>query len=149
MKTNALFAVISALGIASASAQYSIDWYSVDGGGGTSSGGAYTLSGTIGQPDAGTMAGGGYTLSGGFWSVVALQTPGAPLLTVTRMGVDVVVSWPTADAAGFVLEEVSALTGNPVPWLGPSPLVKTTNGNVISVTVPAPVGMKYFRLRKP
>jgi hypothetical protein len=48
-------------------ATYSIPWYTVDGGGGTSSAGDYTLSGTAGQYDAGTLAGGGYTLTGGFW----------------------------------------------------------------------------------
>jgi hypothetical protein len=41
------------------------------GGGGTSSGGAYTLSGTIGQADASSpMSGGAYTLTGGFWAGV-------------------------------------------------------------------------------
>ena len=44
-------------------AQYSLDWFSIDGGAGTSTGGVYSVSGTIGQPDAGTMAGGSYTLS--------------------------------------------------------------------------------------
>ncbi len=51
-----------------AAAQPTIDWYTVDGGGGTSTGGQFTLSGTIGQPDAGTMSGGSFTLLGGFWS---------------------------------------------------------------------------------
>ena len=47
---------------------YTIDWWTVDGGGQSepdSSG--YTLSGTTGQPDADSLSGGGYTLSGGFW----------------------------------------------------------------------------------
>ncbi len=47
--------------------QYEISWSTIDGGGGTSSGGDFVLSGTIGQPDAGVMAGGSYVLSGGFW----------------------------------------------------------------------------------
>jgi len=47
---------------------YSIDWWTVDGGGQTQPGGTgYMLSGTIGQPDADGWSGGGYTLSGGFW----------------------------------------------------------------------------------
>ena len=33
--------------------QYSIDWYKIAGGGGTSTGGTYAVSGTIGQHDAG------------------------------------------------------------------------------------------------
>lgn len=39
-------------------ADYSIDWYTIDGGGGQISGGAYTLTGTIGQPDAAYSSGG-------------------------------------------------------------------------------------------
>ena len=65
-------------------ADYSLDWSTLDGGGGTSTGGVYSVSGTIGQPDAGAMSGGSFTLVGGFWGIVAaLQTPGARLLTIT------------------------------------------------------------------
>jgi len=40
---------------------YSIDWHKVSGGGGTSTGGVYSVSGTIGQHDAGgPMIGGAY-----------------------------------------------------------------------------------------
>ena len=47
---------------------YTLDWWTVDGGGATfSTGGGYSLGGTAGQPDAGVLAGGGYTLGGGFW----------------------------------------------------------------------------------
>src|SRR6266487_2900088 len=64
---------------------YSIDWFTVDGGGGTSTGGVYSVSGTIGQPDAGKMSGGNFTVDGGFWGITAaVLTPGAPLLTITR-----------------------------------------------------------------
>ena len=52
---------------------FSIDWYTIDGGGGTSSGGGFTLSGTIGQPDAGVLSGGGFTLTGGFWAIAGAQ----------------------------------------------------------------------------
>ena len=49
--------VIAGLAISAASAvehaDYSVSWYTFDGGGGTSAGGDYTLMGTIGQPDAG------------------------------------------------------------------------------------------------
>jgi hypothetical protein len=36
-------------------AQSPVDWSTIDGGGGTSTGGIYTVSGTFGQPDAGTL----------------------------------------------------------------------------------------------
>ena len=52
---------------ASAGGSYTLDWYTVDGGGGTSSSASYSLSGTIGQPDASVLSGGSYTLAGGFW----------------------------------------------------------------------------------
>ncbi len=47
---------------------YDLSWWTADGGGQTfSTGGGYSLGGTIGQPDAGLLTGGGYTLGGGFW----------------------------------------------------------------------------------
>ena len=48
---------------------YGLSWWTADGGGHTfSTGGNYSLGGTIGQPDAGLLTGTGYNLSGGFWS---------------------------------------------------------------------------------
>ncbi len=47
---------------------YDLTWNVIAGGGATSStGGTYSLNGTIGQADAGTMNGGSYSLIGGFW----------------------------------------------------------------------------------
>ena len=66
MKIQGLSLLFTFLCAASASAQnYRIEWFTIDGGGGTSSGGQYTLSGTIGQPDAGELKGGNYVLEGG------------------------------------------------------------------------------------
>jgi len=63
------------------SGTYSVDWHTVDGGGGTSTGGGFELSGTIGQHDAGPddagMSGGTFDLVGGFWAVsLPLAVPG-------------------------------------------------------------------------
>jgi hypothetical protein len=55
-----------------ASGKYELSWYTIDGGGGRSSGGDFTLTGTTGQPDAAYSRGGNYELLGGFW-------PGGPL----------------------------------------------------------------------
>lgn len=53
---------------------YDLTWSTVDGGGYTfSTGGGYTLGGTIGQADAGTLGGGSYTLDGGFWGGGAMS----------------------------------------------------------------------------
>jgi len=53
-----------------------IDWWTVDSGGGASSGGAFALSGTSGQPDAGVLqsANGTLRLEGGFWAGAAPQS---------------------------------------------------------------------------
>jgi hypothetical protein len=45
-----------------------LSWWTVDGGGGESSGGSYTLTATAGQPDAGTLYGCWKVLDGGLWS---------------------------------------------------------------------------------
>jgi hypothetical protein len=50
---------------------YAIDWWTVGGGGGTSTGGDFALSGTVGQPDAGRMSGDSYAVEGGFWASLA------------------------------------------------------------------------------
>src|SRR5437660_7389128 len=86
---------------------YSIDWSTIDGGGGTSTGGVYQVSGTLGQPDAGpTMSGGNYSVDGGFWGLTAVvQTPGAPLLSITHTRTNTVtVSWPFP-STGFRLQQ--------------------------------------------
>lgn len=49
---------------------YDLSWWTVDGGGGTSTGGNLELTGTVGQPDAGAAAGGTLTLGGGFWGAI-------------------------------------------------------------------------------
>ncbi|MFH1615981.1 MAG: hypothetical protein ABIG61_12970 [Planctomycetota bacterium] len=46
---------------------YALEWHTIDGGGGTSSGGQYVVTGTIGQHDAAYSEGGQYELLGGFW----------------------------------------------------------------------------------
>jgi hypothetical protein len=118
---------------------YSIDWYKVSGGGGTSTGGVYSVSGTIGQHDAGgPMTGGAYAVTGGFWALYAVQTPGAPLLTITYFGNQAVVSWPPA-VSGWTLQTNNNLSiGTWGNYLG------TVVNN--SVTNSSPRGNLFFRL---
>ncbi len=130
------------LPLATFAQSYSIDWYKISGGGGTSSGGAYSLSGTIGQPDAsGAMTGGSYSLTGGFWALYTVQTPGAPLLTITYIGSQAVISWP-ASATGFTLQTNNNLaTGTWGNYSGA--IVNNT------VTNAPPKGNLFFRLVNP
>src|SRR6476620_2415367 len=60
----------AALTYAQVGGGFDLVWSTVDGGGGTfSTGGGYSLGGTVGQPDAGRHTGGAFTLDGGFWGV--------------------------------------------------------------------------------
>ena len=128
--------------------QYAINWSTIDGGGGTSTGGVYSVSGTIGQPDAGVMSGGGYSLTGGFWGIVAaVQNPPAPLLSVTRSNTTVVVAWPGPEA-GWKLQATTALLPGGSVWTEIPPPYQT-KGADLQFTEPSPVGNKFYRLHKP
>ncbi len=49
---------------------YSINWSAIDGGAGSSTGGVYSVRGTIGQADAGgPLTNGQYSITGGFWAL--------------------------------------------------------------------------------
>ncbi len=148
LRTGLLLPGLLAAAVASAQ-NYSVDWFTIDGGGGTSTGGVYTVSGTIGQPDAGTMSGGAYTLSGGFWGIVAaVQTQGAPWLTVFRTSTNtVVVSWPLP-AEGWVLEATNVLSAGGVAWPQLAPPYET-NGANLQFAEPSPTGNRFYRLHKP
>jgi hypothetical protein len=127
--------------------QYSIDWYKVAGGGGTSTGGTYQVNGTIGQPDAGVpMAGGNYSLTGGFWSLISVvQTSGLPNLTITHAGNSVIVSWP--NTGSYTLQQNGNLA-MPAGWTTSGYSITASNGTN-SITISPPTGKLFFRLSNP
>ena len=127
---------------------YSIDWYTIDGGGGTSTGGVYSVSGTIGQPDAGRLSGGAYTVEGGFWGIIAaVQTPGAPRLTITRTPTNTVaVSWPSP-STGYVLQQNTNSIAS-VNWSN-APGTIQDDGTTKTLVVNPPTGNRFYRLFKP
>jgi hypothetical protein len=140
-----LFAGVIAGGMGLHAQSFSIDWHKVAGGGGTSTGGVYSVSGTIGQHDAGQLSGGNYNLVGGFWGIIAaVQTPGTPVLTITRTATNsVVVSWPYP-SAGFSLQQNSDL--RTTSWTPPAQSV-STNATINWIVVNPPVGNLYYRLK--
>jgi hypothetical protein len=123
---------------------YSIDWYKIAGGGGTSTSGVFSVSGTIGQPDAGgAMSGGNFSVTGGFWSLIAVvQTAGAPWLTITHSGHSVIISWPSP-STGFVLQQNSNLATTNWTTSG----VISDDGTNKSITITSPTGNLFFRLQ--
>lgn len=130
---------------------FSITWFTFDGGGGTSTGGGYALSGTVGQPEAGPANGGGYSLLGGFWGVTSvLQAPGAPILNIERFADGNVRLFWNLSASEFQLEQTAALTEPQADTIWtPVTQPHQTNTTQITVTAPATAGNRVFRLRKP
>jgi hypothetical protein len=124
---------------------YSIDWFTVDGGGGTSTGGVYSVSGTIGQPDVDKTSGGNYTLEGGFWGVVAaVQVTGSPVLSIrSSAGNAVVVVWPYPSTGFGLQQNANAGTTN---WLSATN-VPVHVGNEWQVTVPLSASNRFYRLK--
>jgi hypothetical protein len=123
--------------------QFAIDWFTIDGGGGTSAGGSYSASGTIGQPDAGgPMTNGQFSITGGFWVLpIAVQVSGEPMLSISPAGPgQASISW-SPNTPGFVLQETAALS--PAGWSN------SPSGTANPVTVPALLPSKFYRLFKP
>jgi len=145
MKTALLGICLTAVALPLA-AEYRIDWFTMDGGGGRSSGGNYSLVGTIGQPDAGSMAGGNFSLVGGFWSLPmgGLESV-IPGLRIHVAGSDVVLSWENP-STGYKLQ--SSPTLSPTAWVD-VPGVPVVNGSDKQVNYLLQPGHRFFRLFKP
>jgi hypothetical protein len=148
MKTKLiLFCLLTFTFCLRASAQsYSIDWYKIAGGGGTSTGGTFQVNGTIGQPDAsGALSGGNYSVTGGFWSLIAVvQTAGLPNLSIAQSGNSVIVSWP--NAGSYTLQQNNNLAA-PGGWTMSGYSITTSNGTN-SITITSPTGNLFFRLKQ-
>ena len=126
---------------------YSIDWHTIAGGGGTGTNGQYTLSGTIGQHDAGTaMSGGNYSLTGGLWAIYALQTPGAPLLTIVLTTTNTaIVSWPSSSGNFNLQVNTDLSTTN---WTAPLETTNDDGTNKFIIVTPI-TGNRFYRLKFP
>ena len=142
MKTLLLLILGSAV---SAVAQYEIQWSTIDAGGGHSTGGVYTVTGTIGQPDAAFSSGGSYTLAGGFWSAFVVPSEDGPRLRIFLNGRNLILAWPNP-STGFQLQETSSLT---LPNWSDVNTPPSAVGNEKQVATALQPGMRFFRLRKP
>jgi hypothetical protein len=134
--------LIPAIGFAQ---QYSIGWYKIAGGGGTSTGGVYSVSGTIGQLDAsGAMTGNSYSLTGGFWSLISVvQTVGAPTLFISHSGNTVTVYWQ--NVSSWTLQQNANLV-NPSGWSASSGVTTSNGTNYLNIVLPT--GNLFFRLKQ-
>lgn len=130
-------------------AQFSIGWSTIDGGGGPSGGGGFSLNGTLGQPDAGAMSGGLFTLGGGFWPGVTAPLAGPPPVLSIRLGTagNVILNWPHP-STGYVLERTFNMNAPGGGWTDVTqpPVIVGPN---LEVTLPATGSFALFRLRGP
>ena len=136
----AIFAVAFKL----CSQDFAITWHTTDGGGGVSTGGVYSVSGTIGQPDAcSAMTNGQYSLSGGFWAApLAVQTAGAPRLNISSVETGFVqISWTPAMGTNWVLQQTTTLLSS--QW------TNSPSGFTNPIIVPAPFPRLFYRLYRP
>ena len=126
---------------------FTVNGFGFSSGGGRSMAGHYSVSSTIGQPEAGFYQSETYALEAGLMGVYGLvQMPNAPLLIMASSEAGMVIYWP-APADGFVLEETGILGTSPL-W-APVAYDHQTNGTHIAITIPDSVGNRFFRLHKP
>ena len=137
----------STCGLHTFAQSYSIDWYKVAGGGGTSTGSVYSVSGTIGQHDAGgPMTGGNYSLTGGFWALYAVQTPGAPVLSIKLTTTNTAQVYWASPSTGYNLQVNTNLSTT--NWVTPVEGV-TDNGTIKFIIVNPPTANRFYRLKNP
>ncbi len=108
-----------------------------------STGGIYSMVGTIGQPDAGgPFTNGVYSVTGGFWALPTMvQVPGGPVLTAAAGAPgEALISWSPV-APGYVLQETTSLEAP--QWSN------TPGGSASPVRVSAGGLQKFYRLLKP
>ena len=123
MRSATLAIIAAGAGSASAHGPLSIRWYTIDGGGGSSTVGTLRLRGTIGQPDASAanaMTAGTLRLTGGFWA--AADAPACRVDVNGDTGADVLDFLDFIDAFG-------ACDGQPAPCTGGSGVSADFNGD--------------------
>jgi hypothetical protein len=138
---KAAIGLLAALTTIVAQAQeFSVPWFSIDGGGGFSGGGEYGLFGTVGQPDAAAPStGGGYTLTAGFVPGLGFQNE-APLLNIEAISPgQVKLAWE-AMGVDYVLQQADTL--DPGAW------VDIPAGGISPVVLTALESGKFYRLRR-
>lgn len=114
---------------------YTINWYTMDGGGATFlTGGSYSLGSTAGQPDAAASSGGSYSLNGGFWPGAAITTTPSPTNTPTR------TPTPTPTATGTLTATPTGTVTNTPTATPTGTLTATPTSTVTNTPTATPTG---------
>jgi hypothetical protein len=138
MKTIVLLLVLTHTALA----QYTIDWHTMDAGGGSGAAGSFAMQGTLGQPDAFSGSAENVTLIGGFWS---LPLDLLPALRIFIHKGNVTLAWPNP-STGFVLQASPNLLNGTWSAVALAPFIVATEK---WVTWGPPIDRHFFRLRGP
>ena len=144
MKSLYLASVFSLLA-GGLSAQTVITDWTIDSGGGRSTGGVHVVTGSVGQPAGGLQRSASYQLAGGYFGLVAVvPTESAPTLRLVPTAREVILAWPIT-ARGFQLEQTPDLARP--DWSAVSTPAAVV-GAEYQVRLPWQTGDRYFRLRQ-
>jgi hypothetical protein len=94
------------------------------------------------------MSDGNYSLEGGFWSpIAAVQTPGAPWLSIFHTTTNTVgVSWPSPSTGWTLQQNTNSISS--VNWSNVTSGIQD-NGKTKTLIVSPPAGNRFYRLFKP
>jgi hypothetical protein len=133
---------------------FEVSWWTVDGGGGVSSGGDFEVTGTIAQPDAASwLVSGCWSVDPGFWGEYAVvATPGAPALRIRLLNASTVRVSFTSGCDDWVLQWATTLNNEPPPtaWTDDpaSELIPVGDELVRDFHMPSWGPRLFFRLRR-
>ena len=139
------------LGLATASAQISVYWFTMDAGEIPAASTNYLVNNTLGQADASTSTSASYRILGGFWALegmgpsTGLLIP--PLLHIEFASPTHVRVWWQSPSTGFGLQSNVTPT-LPAGWAN-FPGAVTDDGTRRSVLFPINSAPLFFRLRSP
>lgn len=75
--TCVLIFTLAGIATAHTNPSYTINWWTISGGGGPKSGGNYKVNGIVGQPNTDEFQGGPFVIRSGFWAKSELETEGS------------------------------------------------------------------------
>jgi hypothetical protein len=122
---------------------YAIDWFKIGGSSGRSTNNFTVLEGTIGPASsAHTSTNPNYTVSGGFLSIFLIQTPDAPILSISQINGVIAITWSSAEDA-WQLQSSTDLQNQ--TWAPASEIV-AQNGTSRTANIVTTGGARFYRL---
>ena len=113
----------------------------------SSTGGSYVLKSTLGTTGGSApLTGGSFSLTSSPWSVVLLESPGAPKLGIVGVPGGVRITW-SSPATGWVLQQ-NTNNVHSVNWSNVTATIQD-DGTTKTLVVSPPTGNRFYRLFKP